>query len=64
MTDDAGADDNLDEIGDVAKRLKALAVASGQELDAQNSRLTKISGQTDQLDTKIVRATDRLKRIK
>ncbi|KAF8603826.1 hypothetical protein BDV93DRAFT_472698 [Ceratobasidium sp. AG-I] len=57
-------DDNLDEIGDVAKRLKALAVASGQELDAQNARLTKISGQTDQLDTKIVRATDRLKRIK
>lgn len=64
MTDDAGLDDNLDEIHDVAKRLKALATASGQELDAQNSRLTKISGGVDQLDTKIVRATDRLKRIK
>ena len=64
MTDDAGTDDNLDEIHDVAKRLKALATASGQEVDAQNTRLTKISGQTDQLDTKIVRATDRLKRIK
>ncbi|CCO29254.1 Protein transport protein sec9 [Rhizoctonia solani AG-1 IB] len=57
-------DDNLDEIHDVAKRLKALAVASGQELDAQNSRLNKITNKTDQLDTKIVRATDRLKRIK
>jgi uncharacterized protein YdcH (DUF465 family) len=54
----------LDEIHDVAKRLKALAVASGQELDAQNSRLNKITNKTDQLDTKIVRATDRLKRIK
>ncbi|KAJ1306942.1 hypothetical protein OPQ81_007923 [Rhizoctonia solani] len=57
-------DDNLDEIHDVAKRLKALAVASGQELDTQNARLTKITNKTDQLDTKIVRATDRLKRIK
>ncbi|CAE6428787.1 unnamed protein product [Rhizoctonia solani] len=57
-------DDNLDEIHDVAKRLKALAVASGQELDTQNARLNKITNKTDQLDTKIVRATDRLKRIK
>ncbi|KAH7335145.1 hypothetical protein B0J17DRAFT_576166 [Rhizoctonia solani] len=57
-------DDNLDEIHDVAKRLKALAVASGQELDVQNARLNKITNKTDQLDTKIVRATDRLKRIK
>ncbi|CAE7224310.1 unnamed protein product [Rhizoctonia solani] len=57
-------DDNLDEIHDVAKRLKALATASGQELDAQNARLNKITNKTDQLDTKIVRATDRLKRIK
>ncbi|CAE6435596.1 unnamed protein product [Rhizoctonia solani] len=56
-------DDNLDEIHDVAKRLKALATASGQELDAQNARLNKITNKTDQLDTKIVRATDRLKRI-
>ncbi|KAB5594808.1 Protein transport protein SEC9 [Ceratobasidium theobromae] len=56
-------DDNLDEIHDVAKRLKALAVASGQELDTQNARLNKITNKTDQLDTKIVRATDRLKRI-
>lgn len=56
-------DDNLDEIHDVAKRLKALAVASGQELDVQNARLNKITNKTDQLDTKIVRATDRLKRI-
>ncbi|KAF8686756.1 hypothetical protein RHS04_00019 [Rhizoctonia solani] len=64
LEDELGKYDNLDEIHDVAKRLKALAVASGQELDAQNARLNKITNKTDQLDTKIVRATDRLKRIK
>ncbi|KAG8751102.1 hypothetical protein FRC12_012606 [Ceratobasidium sp. 428] len=57
-------DDNLDEIHDVAKRLKALATASGQEVEAQNKRLGKLTTDTDRLDTKIVRATDRLKRIK
>ncbi|QRV74244.1 transporter protein Sec9 [Ceratobasidium sp. AG-Ba] len=57
-------DDNLDEILDVSKRLKALATASGNEVDAQNRRLDKITSKTDQLDSKVVRATNRLKNIK
>ncbi|KAG8744616.1 Protein transport protein S9 plasma membrane t-SNARE [Ceratobasidium sp. 414] len=57
-------DDNLDEIGDVAKRLKGLATSMGTELGAQNERIDRISSKTDRLDQKIVRATDRLKRIK
>ncbi|KAG9096739.1 Protein transport protein S9 plasma membrane t-SNARE, partial [Ceratobasidium sp. 370] len=57
-------DDNLDEIGDVAKRLKGLATSMGTELGAQNERLDRLSNKTDHLDQKIVRATDRLKRIK
>ncbi|CAE6399238.1 unnamed protein product [Rhizoctonia solani] len=57
-------DDNLDEIHDVAKRLKGLAEASGQELDSQNPRLGRISNNADKLDAKIVRTTGRLKRIK
>ncbi|CAE6431471.1 unnamed protein product [Rhizoctonia solani] len=57
-------DDNLDEIHDVAKRLKGLAEASGQELDTQNPRLGRISNNADKLDSKIVHTTGRLKRIK
>jgi protein transport protein SEC9 len=53
-------DDNLDEIGDAAKRLKALALATGQELDKQNERIERISGKTDSLDTRLVRNTDRV----
>ncbi|KAG9028206.1 Protein transport protein S9 plasma membrane t-SNARE [Tulasnella sp. JGI-2019a] len=57
-------DDNLNEIGDVSKRLKALALAQGQELDTQNERLTRLDGNTVKLDDQLIRATDRLKRIK
>ncbi|CCO29253.1 Protein transport protein sec9 [Rhizoctonia solani AG-1 IB] len=57
-------DENLDEIHDVAKRLKGLAEASGQELDAQNPRLGRISNNADKLDAKVMRTTGRLKRIK
>ncbi|KAG8845630.1 Protein transport protein S9 plasma membrane t-SNARE [Tulasnella sp. 330] len=57
-------DDNLNEIGDVSKRLKALALAQGQELDSQNQRLTRLDGNAVKLDDQLIRATDRLKRIK
>ncbi|KAJ1306943.1 hypothetical protein OPQ81_007924 [Rhizoctonia solani] len=56
-------DDNLGEIHDVARRLKGLAEASGQELDTQNARLGRISNNADKLDAKIVQTTGRLKRI-
>ncbi|KAI9460845.1 protein transporter SEC9 [Lactarius psammicola] len=57
-------DDNLDEISDVAKRLKALGSAMGQELDNQNNRIERIEEKTVNLDNKVFRNTERLKRIK
>lgn len=46
-------DDNLDEIGDMAKRLKALGTAMGQELDNQNTRLERLDNKTSNLDNKL-----------
>ncbi|KAJ6509571.1 hypothetical protein C8R47DRAFT_32858 [Mycena vitilis] len=57
-------DDNLDEIGDATRRLKALGMAMGQELDKQNQRIDLIDQKTVNLDNKIVRNTDRLKKVK
>jgi len=57
-------DDNLDEIGDATKRLKALGMAMGQELDTQIGRIGRIEEKTVNLDNKVFRTTERLKRIK
>ncbi|KAG9314380.1 hypothetical protein JVU11DRAFT_5177 [Chiua virens] len=57
-------DDNLDEISKVAKSLKALGTAMGQELDTQNNRLDDISDKTTSLDGGVFRQTQRLKKIK
>jgi protein transport protein SEC9 len=55
-------DDNLGEIGDVAKRLKALGTAMGQELDNQNVRLKDLDGKTGNLDQKLFKGTRRVRR--
>jgi len=57
-------DDNLDEISGVTKRLKALGMAMGEELDKQNSRIDRIGEKTVNLDNNIFRNTERLKKIK
>ncbi|KAJ7038163.1 protein transporter SEC9 [Mycena alexandri] len=57
-------DDNLDEIGDATRRLRALGMAMGQELDKQNTRIDLIDQKTVNLDNKITRNTDRLKKVK
>lgn len=57
-------DDNLNEIGDVTKRLKALGTAMGQELDTQNQRIDRIGEKATKLDNQMFRNTERLKRIK
>ncbi|KAJ7706141.1 hypothetical protein B0H17DRAFT_1035883 [Mycena rosella] len=57
-------DDNLDEIGDATKRLRALGMAMGEELDKQNKRIDLIDQKTVNLDGKITRNTDRLKKVK
>ena len=53
-------DDNLDEISDVAKRLKALGSAMGQELDNQNNRIERIEEKTVSLDNRVFRNTERV----
>ncbi|KAL8277635.1 hypothetical protein RQP46_009908 [Phenoliferia psychrophenolica] len=57
-------DENLNELGSLAGRLKTLAVTAGKQVDAQNQRLGVITAKVDELDPKLVRATRRLERIK
>ncbi|KAG5648017.1 hypothetical protein DXG03_007051 [Asterophora parasitica] len=52
-------DGNLDEISDVSKRLKALGMAMGQELDNQIGRIHQIEGKTDRVESKIHLNTQR-----
>ncbi|KAF5367235.1 hypothetical protein D9615_010672 [Tricholomella constricta] len=52
-------DNNLDEIGDMSKRLKALGMAMGQELDNQIGRIHQIEGKTDRVEQKIHMNTQR-----
>jgi protein transport protein SEC9 len=54
-------DDNLDEISDATKRLKALGMAMGQELDKQNDRINRIEEKTVSLDNKVFRNTERVR---
>lgn len=53
-------DDNLNEISDMTKRLKALGSAMGEELDNQNIRIGRITEKTDGLDNKLFRNTQRV----
>lgn len=57
-------DDNLDEIGDLAKRLKALGSAMNQELITQNTRIDGLEQKTVGLDGRLFRNTERLRKIK
>jgi hypothetical protein len=57
-------DGNLDEIDDIAKRLKAMGTAMGQELDNQNKRIERIEGKAVGLDNRLFRNTERLRKIK
>lgn len=54
-------DDNLDEIGEATKRLKALGMAMGQELDVQNERIDVIDKKTTGLDNRLFRNTERVR---
>jgi hypothetical protein len=53
-------DDNMNEISDVTKRLKALGTTMGQELDQQNARIERIGEKADGLDRRIFRNTERV----
>ena len=54
-------EDNLNEISETTKRLKALGVAMGDELDHQNGWIDNIAGKTDRLDDKLRVNTDRVR---
>ena len=53
-------DNNLDEIGDMAKRLKAIAMTTGDEIDKQIGRIKRIEEKTTSLDNNIYRNTERV----
>lgn len=54
-------DDNLSEIHDMTKRLKALGSAMGEELDKQNERIGRITEKTDGLDNRLFRNTQKVR---
>ncbi|KAK7044088.1 Protein transport protein S9 plasma membrane t-SNARE [Paramarasmius palmivorus] len=56
-------DDNLDELSEATKRLKALGMAMGGELDAQNTRVDNITSKTDRLDMNLANVTRRQKKF-
>ena len=56
-------DGNLDEIGEAAKRLKALGMAMGQELDKQNVRIDTIEGKAVRTEQKIHMNTERVRQV-
>lgn len=53
-------DDNLNEISDVTKRLRALGIAMREELDKQSGGIDRIVGKTDGLDGRLYRNTQRV----
>ena len=57
-------DDNLNEISDMTKRLKALGTAMGEELDNQNARIGRITEKTDGLDNRLFHNTQRVRPVK
>lgn len=57
-------DQNLDETLEVTKRLKNLATAMGDEVTGQNSRLTRVTDKTENLEFAVMKNTERLKRIR
>ena len=54
-------DDNLNEISDVAKRLKMLGSAMGQELDKQNERIDRLGDKASRLDQHVFTNTERVR---
>ncbi|KAF8653664.1 hypothetical protein AX16_003815 [Volvariella volvacea WC 439] len=53
-------DDNLNEISDVTKKLKALGMAMGQEIDTQNQRIDRIGEKVDKTDMALNSTTRKL----
>jgi protein transport protein SEC9 len=56
-------DNNLDELGEATKRLKALGMTMGQELDNQNIRIDIIEGKAVRTEQKIHMNTERVRQF-
>ncbi|KAI4685042.1 uncharacterized protein J4E88_004485 [Alternaria novae-zelandiae] len=56
-------DNNLDQLHGMAKNLNQLGRAMGEEVDNQNTHITRITGKTDSVDDKIARNRLKLDRI-
>lgn len=54
-------DNNLDEIGEAAKRLKNLGLAMNSELDGQMDRLGRIENKVGKLDQRIYTNTEKVR---
>jgi hypothetical protein len=57
-------DDNLGEISEATTRLKALAMAMGEETDNQIGRIKRIEDKTTDVDNRIFRNTERVSSFK
>lgn len=57
-------DANLDEISALSASMNVLSKAMGQEVNAQNKRLERVSDKTSALDTRIYAGTQRLANLK
>lgn len=57
-------DKNLDQIGQISGRLKKLALATGDEIDAQRKRLGKMEDNADDMDIRLHMNTQRMAGIR
>ncbi|WFC94824.1 Protein transport protein S9 plasma membrane t-SNARE [Malassezia brasiliensis] len=57
-------DANLDDISALSARMNLLSKAMGQEVNAQNKRLERVSDKTSALDTRIYAGTQRLANLR
>ena len=53
-------DGNLNQVSDATKRLKALGLAMGQELDTQNTRIDRIGEKATSLDNRMFKNTEKV----
>lgn len=53
-------DDNLNEISDMTKRLKALGTSMGQEIESQNGRIDRITSKATDADVQMYKNTERV----
>lgn len=56
-------DENLTEISDMTKRLKALGTSMGQEIESQNSRIDRITSKATDADAQLFKNTEKVSQL-